>query len=90
MAEFSALNESLSLILSNFVSLVSCVSCRKGFYVDEDNGIGVTESVLKQTSPLRLNSHLLLIEALMEAFVKTCITIEASVKAVKETGAKFR
>ena len=63
---------------------------RKGFYVDEDNGIGVTESVLKQTSPLRLNSHLLLIEAMMEASNKNCITIEASVKAVRETGAKFR
>ena len=58
--------------------------------MEEDNGIGVTESVLKQTSPLKLNSHLLLIEAMMEAVIKNCITIEASVKAVKETGAKFR
>ena len=58
--------------------------------MEEDNGIGVTESVLKQTSPLKLNAHLLLIDAMMEAVVKNNVTIEASVKAVRETGAKFR
>ncbi|GAB6019537.1 hypothetical protein CHUAL_001111 [Chamberlinius hualienensis] len=56
---------------------------RKGVYVAEPSDVALTETVLLQTSPIRMSAHMAVIEAIMALYLKETITVERIVLAVK-------
>jgi len=56
---------------------------RKGVYVAEPSDVALTETVLIQTSPIRMSAHMAVIEAIMALYLKETITVERIVNAVR-------
>uniref|UniRef100_T1JA50 CKK domain-containing protein n=1 Tax=Strigamia maritima TaxID=126957 RepID=T1JA50_STRMM len=57
---------------------------RKGVYVAEPSDVALTETVLIQTSPIRMSAHMAVIEAIMALYIKETVTTERIVQAIKK------
>lgn len=62
-------DEAPEFYFSNDVFLLQALA-RKGVFVSEPADCALTETVLIQTSPLRMSAHLAVIEALMMLFIR--------------------
>ena len=65
--------------------LTCCVQAlaRKGVYVAEPSDCALTETVLIQTTPLKMTAHMAVMEALMSLFVKEHVTPERVVSGIR-------
>ncbi|XP_041360750.1 calmodulin-regulated spectrin-associated protein 1-like isoform X2 [Gigantopelta aegis] len=63
-------------------SIIQVLS-RKGIYVMEKDESAVTETILMQTAPFRVNAHLALIDSLMLAYASEIVSVERAVHAVR-------
>lgn len=68
--------------LYNFSTLIQALS-RRGIYVTDYDGHAVTESILVQTAPFKVKSHLSLMDALMKCYTHKLISIEKVVQAIR-------
>jgi len=60
---------------------------RKGICVAEPSDCSLTESVLIQTSPLKMSAHMAVIEALMQLFIKEQVAVDRVLNTVKRFSA---
>ncbi|GAB1597927.1 calmodulin-regulated spectrin-associated protein 2-like isoform X8 [Argonauta hians] len=60
----------------NSFSLILQALTRKGYYITDYDGQTITESVLLQTSPFKVKTHLSLLEVLMKANINQLVTID--------------
>ena len=56
---------------------------RKGVFVAEPSDCSLTETVLIQTTPLKMSAHMAVTEAMMALFLKEIISINGVVQVVK-------
>ncbi len=56
---------------------------RKGVYVAEPSDCSLTETVLIQTTPLKMSAHMAVTEAVMSLFLKELVSIDRLVNVVK-------
>ncbi|XP_037941644.1 patronin-like, partial [Teleopsis dalmanni] len=66
----------------NHWSILQTLS-RKGVPVAESPDMPITETVLIQTNPLKINAHMSVIEALMILYVKECTSGERILNAIR-------
>jgi calmodulin-regulated spectrin-associated protein len=90
-AEFYCLSLSVLYADPNFHNLnhwgIIQALARKGICVAEPSDCSLTETVLIQTTPLKMSAHMAVIEALMQLFIKEQVSVERVLNTVKRFSA---